>query len=102
MAILVLLLLVLFPICLHVRDYLTHFLYNADATAYSRSHFGQGNGSLVLDNTCVGNESRLVDCQYTVVSNCSLNQDAGISCKDECEFNCVLPSFSTRCHGYRQ
>ena len=35
---------------------------------------------------CVGNESRLVDCQYTAIHNCLHSEDAGISCKAECEF----------------
>jgi len=60
----------------------------------------QGNGSFVVNSTCVGNENRLVDCQYTVVYNCSQNEDAAISCKDECEFNCVLGYFSIRYHKY--
>ena len=63
----------------------------ADATAYSTVHFDQENGSFVLNTTCVGNESRLLDCQYTVVYNCSHDEDAGISCKDECEFSCTIP-----------
>ena len=61
-----------------------------DATAYSSAHFGQGNGSIVLDDVaCVGNESRLVDCQYNATHNCVHNKDAGISCKHECK--CTWP-----------
>ena len=60
----------------------------------------QGNVSFVVNSTCVGNENRLVDCQYTVVYNCSQNEDAAISCKDECEFNCVLSYFSIRYNKY--
>ena len=56
------------------------------ATAYSNAYFGQGNGSVVLDDVaCVGNESRLVDCQYTANNNCTHTEDAGISCKAECK-----------------
>ena len=76
----------LFLFCLH----LTHFehSYVTDATAYFDAYFGQGNGSVVLDNVaCVGNESRLVDCQYTAIHNCSHSDDAGVSCKRECELS---------------
>ena len=62
------------------------FLFHlVDATAYSRAYFGQGNGSIVLDDVaCVGNESRLVDCQSTSIHNCVHSEDAGASCKAEC------------------
>ena len=61
------------------------FLFS-DATAYSNAYFGQGNGSVVLDDvTCVGNESRLVGCQYTANNDCTHSEDAGISCKAECK-----------------
>ena len=67
--------------------HITHF-YVTDATGYSSAYFGQGNGSVVLDNVaCVGNEIRLVDCQYTANDNCSHSEDAGVSCKRECEFS---------------
>ena len=59
----------------------------SDATAYSRAYFGQGNGSIVLDDVvCVGNETRLVDCRYSAIHNCVHGEDAGISCKAEREF----------------
>ena len=62
-------------------------LFITDATAYSNAYFGQGNGSIVLDDVaCVGNETRLTDCRYTAIHNCGHNEDAGISCKAECEF----------------
>jgi len=66
--------------------FLVIIIYITDATAYSSAHFGQGNGSIVLDDVaCVGNESRLVDCQYTANHNCFHSEDAGISCKAECK-----------------
>ena len=76
----------LFP--LNIYHYIDDF--PLDATAYSSAHFGQGNGSIVLDDvTCVGNESRLVDCQYTANHSCVHSEDAGISCKHECK--CTWP-----------
>ena len=76
----------LFP--LNIYHYIDDF--PLDATAYSSAHFGQGNGSILLDDVaCVGNESRLVDCQYTAIHNCVHNKDAGISCKHECK--CAWP-----------
>ena len=67
--------------------FLVIIIYITDATAYSNAYFGQGNGSIVLDDVaCVGNESRLMDCQYTANHNCLHSEDAGISCKTECKY----------------
>ena len=62
-----------------------------DASAYSNAHFGQGTGPvLVGDVDCVGNEGRLMDCQYTATPNCIHGEDAGVSCKTECKYMFVL------------
>lgn len=47
------------------------------------SFFGGGNGSILLaDVQCEGNVSSLLDCrhQVTIPTNCSHNNDAGVSC----------------------
>ena len=63
-----------------------HDLFSLDASAYSNAHFGQGTGPTLLgDVDCVGNETRLVDCQYTATPNCIHGEDAGVSCKRECK-----------------
>ena len=67
--------------------FLVIIIYITDATAYSNAYFGQGTGAILLDNVaCVGNESRLVDCLYSPIHNCLHSEDAGASCKAECEF----------------
>lgn len=48
------------------------------------SQFGQGTGRIFLDKMqCIGNESRLTDCDHNVVhvNNCSQCQDAGVICQ---------------------
>ena len=57
-----------------------------DAAVSGSAYFGQGNGSIHLDNVaCVGNESRLLDCQYTANHNCSHLQDVGVVCNRTCK-----------------
>ena len=55
-----------------------------DALAYSSAFYGQGTGSIWLDNVqCTGNESRLFDCPANAVGshNCGHSEDAGASCQ---------------------
>ncbi|KAM6186269.1 scavenger receptor cysteine-rich domain-containing protein DMBT1-like [Rhynchocyon petersi] len=54
-------------------------------SALGNGHFGQGVGSIVLDNVqCQGNESSLDQCQHLGFSihNCGHHEDAGVICKD--------------------
>ena len=58
--------------------------YFTDAIAYSRAFYGQGTGSIWLDNVqCTGSESRLFDCPANTVGshNCGHSEDAGASCQ---------------------
>lgn len=67
----------------------THFLYSsyihahiADSIARSNAYFGQGSGSILMNNVgCTGSESRLIDCSYSSsTSSCSHSEDAGVQC----------------------
>ena len=62
--------------------------YFTDAVAYSRAFYGQGTGSIWLDNVqCTGTESRLFDCPANAVGshNCGHSEDAGASCQVQCK-----------------
>ena len=53
------------------------------ATARSSAFFGQGVGSIFLDNVgCSGTESRLIDCAHSGIGShdCSHSEDAGVTC----------------------
>ena len=44
--------------------------------------FGEGNGSILLDDVqCTGNESTLLNCTHSSVSNCEHREDAGVKCQ---------------------
>ena len=54
------------------------------AQALHRAHFGQGTGSIHLDNLfCNSSESRLIDCRHNGISvhNCAHSEDAGLRCQ---------------------
>ena len=65
-----------------VTDITTIFIFFPGALALSVAYFGQGDGPIHLDNVrCVGNESHLLNCSHSSVSNCAHNSDAGVRCQ---------------------
>ena len=57
------------------------FLYGVGATALTFAHFGQGNGSILMDNVaCIGTESWLTSCIHISNHNCGHHEDASMRC----------------------
>lgn len=51
--------------------------------AVSRAEFGQGTGSIFLDDMqCAGTETTLLECQSSGIDNhnCAHSEDAGVRC----------------------
>lgn len=68
---------------LWIHHLVSLFLTTGDGLRYTRAHFGQGYGPILMDNVgCNGSEARLVDCQYnsnSVVHDSHL-EDVGVRC----------------------
>ena len=70
----------------HICLYIILYIFVADAIARGSAFFGQGTGPILLDDVaCVGNESRLLDCQYTSNHNCGHSEDVGVVCNRTCK-----------------
>ena len=61
-------------------------IFVVGAAARGSAYYGHGSGPILLDDVaCVGNESRLVDCQYTDNHNCGHNEDISVLCNRTCK-----------------
>ena len=58
--------------------------FGSSGTAIGSARFGQGSGSILLDNvTCTGRESTLASCGHLgfgIIRSCSHSEDAGVRC----------------------
>ena len=61
--------------------------FGSSGTSYSNAYFGEGSGSIWLDNIeCTGNETTLASCGHLglmITRNCSHSEDAGVKCYGE-------------------
>ena len=57
--------------------------FTSDAIARGSAYYGQGNGSVILDNVqCTGNEVSIFSCSHNSIGyhDCSHSDDAGVVC----------------------
>ena len=58
-------------------------LYISESIARSSAYFGQGSGSILLDDVqCTGNETSIFSCSHKSIGshNCDHSKDAGVVC----------------------
>ena len=69
-------------------------LCNTDATAQCCALYGQGTGSIVLDNLgCTGSENSLFECSHNGLNthNCAHSEDVGVTCAGSLNRNVMVP-----------
>ena len=57
--------------------------FTSGAIARSNAYFGQGSGSILLDDVqCTGNETSIFSCSHNSIGshNCVHSEDAGVEC----------------------
>ena len=56
-------------------------MYVFTGTALGNAYFGQGTGSIVMNNVhCTGTESNLTNCSHRFNRGCVHSEDAGVRC----------------------
>ncbi|XP_071495979.1 uncharacterized protein, partial [Diadema antillarum] len=66
--------------------------FNKASVALLDSHFGEGDGRIILDNlSCTGNETSLIDCSHSPIyeHNCQPSEHAGVICTDDVDVRLV-------------
>ena len=78
---------------LSVYIYILYVILFEGAKSYSRAHFGEGSGSIFLDDViCLGSESSLLQCYHRPIGNhdCTHIEDASVSCSSMFYLNCFI------------
>ena len=77
--------------------------FGLSGTAIGSAGFGQGSGSILLDNIlCTGNESMLFQCGhlgFNVTRSCSHTEDAAVRCNELQGIIIVIRYLCRRCNG---
>ena len=82
------------------------FIYSTplDAEAYGLAKYGEGGGFVGIEAVnCLGTESNLTQCQYTIGSSCPHSKDAGVKCQpiSPCEQLGHTECCTTGCYNFQ-